>query len=246
MASTLRVNIVNTASLIYNHPYFSHDDDWVMSASHCFNEHLFPYEKYISTETWSCVTNELEFLMMIGEPKKSKGQLIPKPRTLFTFYDMPFDIQEKIYLTKHKLEMTNVLAQLKRRHGRYLAVVSKLNDLRIKLRNGRISYNTFYKAQLMTDKHLSKMPMKPFRFLRHPDISSLIDRSLSKPTNPTFAFSRLQKPGQYYFYHFHVTSKSACLMHLLKKDLMSLCDNNDITYNTRDTKKLLAKKLMSI
>ena len=32
--------------------------------------------------------------------------------TTTTFYDMPFDIQEKIYKMKHKLEMEDVLGEL--------------------------------------------------------------------------------------------------------------------------------------
>tara|TARA_Y100000816_G_C25761611_1_gene400069 strand:+ start:53 stop:538 length:486 start_codon:yes stop_codon:yes gene_type:complete len=159
-----------------------------------------------------------------------------------SFYDLPDVLQEKIFQMKHRLEMPNILEQLKHHQSCYLQTLKNMDSLRQEFYRDFICITTFTKTYNQFEKQITSMPFKPFLFLQRTDLAHLIDRTINKPTHPNFAFSRLQMPIRGTV----APSKQGALINLRKKDLVSLCNDNDISYKTRDTKKVLAKKLMSI
>jgi len=243
----LRATIVNTATLIYNHPSFCKEGDFQMSAAYCFSEHLNTKKKYLTTDTWSYIINEIEFMMMINAPKISKGQLIPVPPPVLTLDDMPFDIQEKIYIIKHKLQLSDVLRQFMYRHKRYLSKVKAYKLNTFKFHRYEIPFRTYTKNCNDINTSLSQNIYKPFQYISRCHANFFINRSIypftSKytPSNKMYAYSRLSIPSWY-----APSSKNGCLMRLSKIDLQSLCSDNQIPYKSRDSKKILAKLLMSI
>jgi len=239
--SAARESIVNTATLIYNHPSFCPLEDFKMSAVHCFNDHLNTCNHLISEDTWSYIINELEYLMMLNSPKQSKGQLIPIPPIVLTLDDMPFDIQEKIYIIKHKLQLSDVLRQFMYRHKRYLSKIKSLENIRNKWYSNQISYSTYISHCKSYTNNLQLLIYKPFLNISVLNASQSIDCRRQRPYNKVFAYSRLLLPLS-----FAPSSKNACLLRLSKHDLISLCIDNHISFKNRDTKPILAKKLISI
>jgi len=239
--SGVRESIVNTATLIYNHPSFCPTDDFQMSAVHCFNDHINTRNQPISTDTWAYIINELEYLIMINSPKQSKGQLIPIPPIVLTLDDMPVDIQDTIYIMKHKLQLSDVLKQFMYRHKRYRSKIKSLTRLRNQFNSFQICYSKYYSSCKSIHHSLQQVFYEPFQNISIRNSSSSIDRLLQSPTAKIFAYSRLILPTS-----FAPSSKHACLLRLLKNDLISLCIDNQISFKNRDTKKILANKLISI
>ena len=247
---SIRINVVNTATLIYNHPCFCQEGDYQMCAAYCYKTFgLKPskmcYDMAEDEKIWGYVMDELDFMVTLGEPKKAKGTLIPNQPKRLTLEDMPFDILDKVYATKHKLELTSVLGELTKKH-KYAKSINRQMRAGWRARVARSISETTYSGMVDTlSARLAKREYRPFGFVDSKTIDEKLIheahlasyvRNAKSEKYITLAYSRLLQNNQ-----------EKCYLHKVpRNDLVKLCRDNGLSPRSKDSMKKLIQLLLSV
>lgn len=256
MARSLRITVYNTAELIYNHPSFCKFGDYQMSAVHCYNTHL--YACKVTDIVWEYILNELDYLIMLNKPKIKKGILLPNPVISVKFDDMPYDIYEKIYKIKHKLELGETLSLMTTRHNNLLSYHRQRESLRMNLDFRTLNPIMYNNRMLYITGKINKKKYKPFCHVGNPNSDVRIEHSIYRK----YLCPDSKKPdyiAKRYFFSYsrfkHFDSENFAkasdlywmfIQNVRNPDLRELCSINKIPFNKRDNKKTLIKHLYSI
>ena len=145
---------------------------------------------------------------------------------------LPSDITDYIFSLKHKLELVDVLSEMNSKFNGLINLVKESRQFERSTRFVQISDTEYLKRRTLFDKSIFGKFYRPLRMLRDilPHYAYTIDDYLEKN------------------FQFRTVAYSRFTMSSIKKksELFALCDDNGIQYTSRDTKKILYKKLMSV